>query len=79
MAAGLALGLLVSWAAIRLVKGMPFGVTASDPLRYGGALLILFPVALPASGGIANKLNVMMGGRSLRRAGEWYINIATIH
>ena len=43
--AGVVLGLAASWALLRLIQGMLFGVTASDPLTFGGALLLLVAVA----------------------------------
>lgn len=44
-AIGLVLGLLASWGLLRLLQGMLFGVTASDPMTFGGALLLLTAVA----------------------------------
>ena len=44
-AIGLAVGLVASWILVRLLQGMLFGVTASDPMTFGGALLLLTGVA----------------------------------
>lgn len=46
---GLALGLVVALAATRLVKGFLYGVTATDPISFTGAALLLMAVALLAN------------------------------
>jgi len=45
---GLAVGLGASWILLRSLQGMLYGVTASDPVTFGGALLVLTSVALLA-------------------------------
>ena len=46
--AGLAAGLLVAWGAVRILQGMLFGVTASDPLTFAAAMGLLLVVAVLA-------------------------------
>jgi putative ABC transport system permease protein len=46
--AGVAIGLGVSFALTRLMAGLLFGVSASDPLTLGGVTLLLLAVALTA-------------------------------
>ncbi|HEX7314428.1 MAG TPA: ABC transporter permease [Pyrinomonadaceae bacterium] len=46
--AGLALGLVGAYAATRLMAGLLYGVTATDPLTYAGVALLLALVALLA-------------------------------
>ncbi len=46
--AGLAVGLFVAWATLRMLQGMLFGITASDPVTFGVALCLLTVVALLA-------------------------------
>ncbi len=46
--AGVALGLVVSFALTRLMKGLLFGVSALDPLTFGTMTLLLACVALLA-------------------------------
>ncbi|HZF39022.1 MAG TPA: FtsX-like permease family protein [Blastocatellia bacterium] len=46
--AGLALGLAAAFALSRLIAGQLFGVTATDPLTYGGVAMLLGVVALIA-------------------------------
>jgi putative ABC transport system permease protein len=46
--AGAALGLLASLALARLMKTLLFGVSATDPLTFGGVALLLLGVALLA-------------------------------
>jgi putative ABC transport system permease protein len=46
--AGLALGLATAFALSRLIAGQLFGVTATDPLTYGGVAMLLGVVALIA-------------------------------
>jgi putative ABC transport system permease protein len=46
---GLALGLAGAWGATRLMAGLLYGVTATDPLTYAGVALLLTAVALLAS------------------------------
>ncbi|HWW77332.1 MAG TPA: ABC transporter permease, partial [Pyrinomonadaceae bacterium] len=48
VAAGLAVGLLLAFAATRLVAGFLYGVTASDPLTFAFVPLLLLTVALAA-------------------------------
>ncbi len=48
-AIGLALGLVGSWAATRLLTGMLFEVKPGDPLTYAGVTVLLAAVALAAS------------------------------
>lgn len=48
VAAGVALGLLLSFGLTRLIQGMLFNVSASDPLTYGGIAFILIAVAFMA-------------------------------
>ncbi|NOT63659.1 MAG: FtsX-like permease family protein, partial [Acidobacteria bacterium] len=46
--AGLALGLLVSFAVMRLMKNLLFGVSATDPLTFAAIAAVLLLVALTA-------------------------------
>ena len=46
--AGVALGLVASWALTRLMTSMVFGVSVTDPLTYAAAVVILLAVALLA-------------------------------
>ncbi len=46
--AGLALGLAAAFALSRLIASQLFGVTATDPLTYGGVAMLLGVVALIA-------------------------------
>jgi putative ABC transport system permease protein len=46
---GLALGLIASFAASRLVAGLLFGITPNDPLTYGGVAAAIGTAALVAS------------------------------
>ena len=46
--AGLAVGLVGALALLRILQGMLFGVTASDPLTFGAAMGLLTIVALVA-------------------------------
>ncbi len=46
--AGVALGLIGSFAVTRLMKSLLYGVSAADPLTYGGVALLLVLVALIA-------------------------------
>jgi len=48
-AAGLVLGLAVSLAATRLMSSLLFGVSATDPVTFGGAVGVLAATALLAS------------------------------
>jgi putative ABC transport system permease protein len=48
-AAGLVLGLAVSLAATRLMASLLFGVSATDPVTFGGAVAVLAITALLAS------------------------------
>jgi len=47
-AAGLALGLLVAFAAMRVLSSLLFGVSAHDPLIFGGVSLVLATAAILA-------------------------------
>jgi putative ABC transport system permease protein len=47
---GIGLGTLGSLAAGRLLSGLLYGVTATDPLVFGGVVLLLAAVALVAAG-----------------------------
>jgi len=49
VAVGLGLGLLGAFALTRLMSSLLFGVSATDPLTYGGIALLLAAVALLAS------------------------------
>ena len=49
IAIGLAGGLLGSWALTRLIASQLFGVTATDPLTFAAASLLLALIALAAS------------------------------
>jgi putative ABC transport system permease protein len=49
VAAGLAVGLVVSWAASRLVAAQLYEVSATDPLTFAGVPLLLAAVALAAN------------------------------
>ncbi len=46
---GVSLGLAGALAITRVMSGMLFGVTATDPLTFGGAILVLITTALAAS------------------------------
>jgi len=46
---GLAFGLMISFAAGRLVESMLFGISPQDPLAIGGAILLLSASALVAA------------------------------
>jgi putative ABC transport system permease protein len=48
VAAGLAAGLAVAWAAVRLMNDPLYGVSAADPATYAGVPLLLATVALAA-------------------------------
>ena len=47
-AVGLALGLLVAFAAMRVLSSLLFGVSAHDPLTFGGVSLVLATAAVVA-------------------------------
>jgi putative ABC transport system permease protein len=47
-AVGIGVGLLGSLAATRVLQSMLFGVTPTDRLAFGGAVLLLLAVALAA-------------------------------
>ncbi len=47
--AGVFLGVLGGYAAGRMITSMLFGVTALDPITYGGVILLMVVVALLAS------------------------------
>ncbi|HJQ26944.1 MAG TPA: ABC transporter permease [Blastocatellia bacterium] len=47
-AAGVAIGLAVALALTRLISGLLFGVSTTDPLTFGGFAVLLFVVALVA-------------------------------
>jgi putative ABC transport system permease protein len=42
-------GLLLAFAATRLLSGFIYGISSSDPLTFGGVALVLALVALIAS------------------------------
>jgi len=46
--AGLTLGLLVAFAAMRILSSLLFGISAHDPLIFGGVLLVLATAAILA-------------------------------
>ncbi|NIN73526.1 MAG: FtsX-like permease family protein [Gemmatimonadetes bacterium] len=46
---GVSLGLAGALAITRVMSGMLFGVTATDPLTFGGAIVVLITTALAAS------------------------------
>ena len=45
---GVSVGLLASWAVTRLLTGLLYGTSATDPLVFGGVATLLFIVALLA-------------------------------
>jgi putative ABC transport system permease protein len=45
---GIGIGLLVAWAATRMLSELLYGVSATDPLTFGGVALLLTAVALIA-------------------------------
>ena len=47
-ASGIALGLLGAWAVTRLLRTLLFGISATDPLSFGLAALLLAGVVLLA-------------------------------
>jgi putative ABC transport system permease protein len=47
--AGVAVGVLGGYAAGRMITSMLFGVTALDPITYGGVIILMVVVALLAS------------------------------
>jgi putative ABC transport system permease protein len=48
-AAGMALGLAAAAAGAQLIRTLLFGVSALDPLAFGGAALVFAAVSLAAS------------------------------
>jgi putative ABC transport system permease protein len=46
--AGVSIGLLASWAVTRLLSKLLYGVSATDPLAFGGVTLLLIAVAFLA-------------------------------
>ncbi|MGD8328228.1 MAG: ABC transporter permease, partial [Acidobacteriota bacterium] len=48
-AVGLVLGLLGSWGVTRVIAGLLFGVSPTDPLTFGGIFAVLAAVAVAAS------------------------------
>jgi putative ABC transport system permease protein len=48
--AGLVLGLPLVWATTRLVSGMLFGLTPTDPVAIGGAAALILLIAIAAAG-----------------------------
>jgi ABC-type antimicrobial peptide transport system permease subunit len=49
VAAGVVVGLLASLATARVVSGVLVGISATDPLVYGGVTLLLLAVAALAN------------------------------
>jgi predicted permease len=46
MAAGVAVGVLASFAFVRLIADLLFGVSPNDPIIFAGAVIVLFVLAL---------------------------------
>ena len=49
-AVGTVLGLLGAWIAQRVISGLLFGISATDPITFAGGASVLIAVAALASG-----------------------------
>jgi putative ABC transport system permease protein len=68
-AVGLGVGLVASWGLLRLLQGMLFGITASDPATFVGALLLLVLVAA-----LAGYVPAMRASRLNRGCSRFCVN-----
>jgi ABC-type antimicrobial peptide transport system permease subunit len=66
VAAGVAIGLAVSFAAVRWLTDLLFGVSPNDPAILAGATLVLFALAVAANWFPARRAARVDPMRSLR-------------